>query len=586
MRVSGAPFVREDANVTYLPVPELTDTLQRYLETVRPFLTDEEFARTTEVVEDFEANDGPKAQEALLRRADEQNEAGASWLTELWLATYLGGRTPLPLTSNVGFQLAWNEDDSGIERAARLAHRLARVHLDHIRGEIEPLMSPRGQMLCMRQWSYTAGGIRRPHDGQDEIVPGSDDPADREIIVLHRGQAHAVQISDADGAVVSQGALREALHRIVAAADDGSADEQPFAAWSYLGSDDAARYEAEALSDEHNAAVYERLVQAVFLFTLTDEPADAVEHLRATAFDYGHAWPNKPVTYSASLVDDYVGMHIEHTVADGGTLTAVIARAQELDDEGEAERAGSDSNDLRLDRLTWRLPEEVSQRLAADVQRYRDAAAAYRIRVVRAPAITSEAMRLSADALQQFVMAFAQLRTYGQVRGTYESVDMREFQAGRTEALRPVSRQAVALAEAMVAGRATPELLQEALDEHKRRVIACKTGNGIDRHLLGLRIMSTELGLSPELFSDVAYQRLTTDFLSTTSLGDDLQIPRYVFAPTSQGGIGVGYARHDDGTVFEYLLDYTDARADDIGDFADALEEGTAVLGEVVAAAV
>lgn len=584
--------------MTYLPVPPLAQTLARFEEYVRPLLTAEEVARTAQVVERFAEHDGPAAQEVLERQAAEQNETGASWLTELWFAAYLGGRTPLTLTSNVGFELTWPERDSGVERAAGLAHRLARVHLDHLRGEIEPLVSPRGESLCMQQWSYLAGGIRRPRAGQDEIVAGSADPSRREILVMRAGRAYAVPISDDTGRVVPLATLRDALEAVLTDTDDAPVDAQasrlPFSAWSYLGSDRAAEYEAEILTDPHNAEVYDRLVHALFVLALVDESDAPEDHLRDTAFAYGLTWPYKPVTYVPCLVDDFVGMHIEHTVADGGTLQSVIARAQDLDDlpddsasddsPGDTSRpADGGPSAVAPERLTWRLTDDVRGSIAADVAEYVAAAERCRVRVVRVPATTSDTLRLSTDAMQQFVILYAQLRAYGRVRSTYESVDMREYQAGRTETMRPVTPQAVALARALLDGDATPAHLHDALAAHKRRIVECKKGDGIDRHLLGLRIESAELGASPELFEDAGYRRLTTDFLSTTSLGADGQIARYAFAPTSEGGIGIGYSRRGDGAEFEFVLNHEAAREGDIEDFARALGEGASRLAALVA---
>lgn len=588
--------------MTYLPVPPLAHTLARYQEVVSPLLEEHEAARTAEICAEFEAGDGPRLQEALERNAEAANGDGTSWLTDLWYAAYLASRTPLTLTSNVGFELAWPEEDEGLDRATRLAHRLARIHLHHTRGEIEPQTSPRGEALCMRQWSYLAGGMRRPGAEIDEIVPGPEDPARREIVVLHRGRAFAVPVSDEHGDVIPLSALRTAFERVLATTADapatgwGEGEETPFSAWSYLGSVEAAAYERELLADSHNADTYDRLLRAFFVFTLLDDAATPEEHALDTAFTYGRTWPFKPVGYLACLADRYAGMHIEHTVADGGTLQTAIGLAQELPDDPDTPRdeideaaAGSGEADSPHEAgvegpepLTWTLTDDQRARLAADVAVYEEEAAHVRLRVVRAPIIDGGGRRISADAVQQLAILYAQLRTYGRVRSTYESVDMREFQAGRTEAMRPVTPEAVTLAQAMVADAATPGQLDAAFAAHKRRIIQCKKGEGVDRHLLGLRVMAGELGLSTALFEDAAYRRLTTDFLSTTSLGTDDRIVRYIFAPTTDGGIGVDYSRRSTGE-YEFVLIHGPKRDGDIEEFAAALEDGISRIAALVA---
>lgn len=49
-----------------LPVPKLGDTLKKYLLTVRPFLSDDEYARTTALVRDFEKGQGQQLQVCII----------------------------------------------------------------------------------------------------------------------------------------------------------------------------------------------------------------------------------------------------------------------------------------------------------------------------------------------------------------------------------------------------------------------------------------------------------------------------------------------------------------------------------------
>ena len=175
-------------------------------------------------MQEFGAGDGPACQEGLLADAERANEQGFSWLTEMWLEGYLTVRTSLPLSSNVGFEMTWPSSLRGTARAADLAHRFAQVHLQHLRGETEPAVSPRGEPLCMRQWTYLAGGLRRPEPGADEIMPGPEEAADREILVMHEGRGFAVKVSDAQGQVLPLATLIESLDTRVMAGFGGVAE--------------------------------------------------------------------------------------------------------------------------------------------------------------------------------------------------------------------------------------------------------------------------------------------------------------------------------------------------------------------------
>jgi len=68
---------RSESNKTFenepvlpsLPVPDLKNTLDIYLDTVRPVTTEDEFRNTETIVKNFYESIGPKLQESLLHRA-------------------------------------------------------------------------------------------------------------------------------------------------------------------------------------------------------------------------------------------------------------------------------------------------------------------------------------------------------------------------------------------------------------------------------------------------------------------------------------------------------------------------------------
>ena len=55
-----------------LPLPDLTDSLSLYLDSIKPHLTDEEFVKTKQIVDNFEKNEGKTLHQHLLDRAKER----------------------------------------------------------------------------------------------------------------------------------------------------------------------------------------------------------------------------------------------------------------------------------------------------------------------------------------------------------------------------------------------------------------------------------------------------------------------------------------------------------------------------------
>lgn len=169
--------------------------------------------------------------------------------------------------------------------------------------------------------------------------------------------------------------------------------------------------------------------------------------------------------------------------------------------------------------------------------------------------------KTSPDAFAQLAIQLAYYKTFGYVRGTYESTQTRSFLHGRTEVTRSVSNESLAFCKAMTenAGQVSPreahELLVQATKAHSSYIgkvgsidcIVCVSlllvqaanGKGCDRHLFGLKMMMKP-GEQVALFTDPAYTRSTHWGLSTSGLVGEL-MDGWGFGEVVADGIGVGY---------------------------------------------
>ncbi|RKQ35280.1 choline/carnitine O-acyltransferase [Kocuria tytonis] len=573
-----------------LPVPPLEDTLSRFLTAAEPLVDPETLERTREQTERFASEEGPRLQAALEEFARAEDAEGRSWLSREWLNGYLTVRTPLPLTTSVGFQITGDYGAPGLGRAAELVYRAASVHLRQVRGETPQEVDPRGNPVSMTQWECLTGGVRHPRPERDEIRrpgwaasssgagTGGAPAADAaEIGVIHRGRLYALPVSTGDRRPVPLRTVAEGL-RAVLERDEPRETELPFGALSYLGSEAAAPLLDRLTGNPHNAEVYERLTRMLFVVHLVEARAELEEHLERAAFEVGHAWAYKPITYEVCLEDDWLAMHVEHSTVDGATILAVAGALQEVAVPEEAPLPDAPAPSA----LTWDLTSGLRADLVTAVAAYRAEAAMLGVHrvVVPRPHRAELPFRISDDAAQQLVMLLAQLATYGRVRGVYEAVDMREYRAGRTECLRPVTPQAVAFVRALHEHTATEGLFTAALDAHRDWVKACKSARGVDRHLLGLALMARELGEPSEFLASPALAAVRHDFLSTTSIGGPDAIVRYAFAPTTPEGFGVTYTAGTDG--YEFCVNHRRDTSEDLEGFAHNLAAAADTLWEFV----
>ena len=167
--------------------------------------------------------------------------------------------------------------------------------------------------------------------------------------------------------------------------------------------------------------------------------------------------------------------------------------------------------------------------------------------------------RFGPDSFMQMALQLAFVRDQGAAPVTYETATMRLFLHGRTETIRSSSPESAAfvaamgawVADAADAGKAAAaaKALAAGVGAHQKYTLQCMAGNGLDRHLLGLRMAAAEMGVAlpaeADIFADPAYARSTSFTLSTSQMSvfEDVEgRPAYpAFGPPVPGSYGVCY---------------------------------------------
>ncbi|TFY60452.1 hypothetical protein EVJ58_g5142 [Rhodofomes roseus] len=152
--------------------------------------------------------------------------------------------------------------------------------------------------------------------------------------------------------------------------------------------------------------------------------------------------------------------------------------------------------------------------------------------------------RLSTDAYIQMAMQLAWYRTRGCFTATYETALTRLFKNGRTETIRTLSADSRAFVLAMVDPKSTPQarqsLLRRAVQTHTSLTRHAATGRGIDRHLLGLRLMlDASARERHDLFDDELFTLSQTWKLSTSGLSEGHQFRGTGFGAAYPDGYGI-----------------------------------------------
>ncbi|KAJ2160471.1 hypothetical protein GGF46_002233 [Coemansia sp. RSA 552] len=191
---------------------------------------------------------------------------------------------------------------------------------------------------------------------------------------------------------------------------------------------------------------------------------------------------------------------------------------------------------------------------------------------------------VSPDAFFQVVLQAAYYQQHGKPAPTYETASLRRFLHGRTETIRSCTEESLAfskaLGDAKVPLGTKIQLFKDAAAAHVEYMKAASSGQGVDRHLLGLRaqIQGPKEAKKATLFQDPSYVKSMSFALSTSNVttGDRL---RGAFAPVILDGYGVNYALERDHIRFT-VTEWISSSATDGTLFSASIRETLAKLHE------
>lgn len=580
-----------------VPLPTLEESCSRFLAWCAPLLTDDQLAGTTAAVDEFLRPDSPaRTLQAALEDYDAQPGV-RSWLDLFWPSRYLGRRDRIALNAN--FFFLFQDTDAGqIERAAGLVAAAVDYKLA-LDAERIPPATQRGQALSMEQNKFLFSTTRIPGAEQDTVrapysaaEPGPSTA--RHIAVFFHGNVFRLDVLGDDGRPHGLADLAGGLHavRVMGArrppAPVGHLTTKARAEW-------AASRAALLDADPANAAALDTIETALFCVCLDDvEPGDTLatcDHLLHG--DSGNRWFDKSVSFVV-FANGRAGINVEHCGLDGTTILSFVDALLGASPEEHAERSGAVDRGAPVPELvSFVLDAEREADIAAAARSFADYAAATATTTLSFAdfgGTRAKELKISPDAFVQMAYQLAHQRAKGMIGATYESIATRQYQGGRTEAMRVVTPEVLAFVTTMedpAADAATRRAaLRAAAAKHVERAKDCQAGRAPEQHLWELqwiqRRRGAELGTTEPLglYESPGWLVMRDDYLSTSS-APSTTIQYFGFGSTSPTCVGVAYVLLPD--HFNLYLSTPEAVADQMHVFADRLTEAVRELQDLLA---
>ncbi|KAJ2225730.1 Carnitine O-acetyltransferase mitochondrial [Coemansia sp. RSA 485] len=575
------------AQLPKLPVPSLEETLPKYLSTVEPLLSAEEFAQTKRAVEEFaQSAQGKELQKRLEARAAEPGRT--NWLEEWWTElSYMGYRDPV--TPYVSYFYSYKDDKKrrkNTQRAAAIVRAAWEFRRQLATRELAPEMA-RTTPLCSYSYNYMFNATRVPKRPTD--YEATYDLAQNEhFAVVRNNQFFIVQMVH-NGQLLTAAEIESQLDRIVAEADSSAAvpvgvmtsDNRDLWADNYKLLRDAA---------PENAATLERLQSAAFLVCLDSSKPVTREEIHRVFWhgDGANRWFDKSLQF---IVCDNgrAGFLGEHSSMDG---TPTCRLNDYILDQTLNDKVDLGSSNVRADLaqpepLRFVTPPPVVRAVDQAAERFAKVTGQHQLRVLQFEAFGKDELKrlgFSPDGFVQMAIQLGYYKLHGKNRATYEAAATRRFAHGRTETCRSVSNESVAFCRVFedpaVSSSDKLAALQAAVRAHGAYAKACSEGKGVDRHLLGLRLLLRPGEEKPAIFKDPAYAASSHWNLSTSQLSSE-HFEGWGFSEVVPDGYGIAYTIRRDAIIFHIAAMINDfgLNSDHLGQYIkEAASEMRAVV--------
>ncbi|XP_053373497.1 peroxisomal carnitine O-octanoyltransferase-like isoform X2 [Mercenaria mercenaria] len=533
-----------DEQLPSLPVPTLQHTLERYLDSVRPHVTEEEYRQTEFIVQQFASGVGKDLHRQLLKRAGSER----NWLEKWWLEyAYLAYRLPVAPMINFTGPLPflyhyWKEKyDASVERAAISFHYYCK-YWKFIRIErIKPDKDSKGNRLSMNQFRRLFSTCRIPAPQRDHLKtyfkPESEGPTPLHLTVFCRGRIFVMKGVDENEEPLTPPELQKQFQYIKDKCDRepegpglGALTGDYRATWAQI------RSHLVALHPQ-NYANLETIQQSIMCVIFDDScPADENDVFKlGLAGDSTNRWYDKSLTM-IFFKNGLAASNCDHSPMDAMTLVTTTFYVDQNVLKCKGKWQGT--QEIRqLDppqELVFRIDDVVERGIIHAKQVYNEIANNLQCCTKHYNKYGKQFLRhfkLHPDTHVQMILQYAYYKLYKKPAPTYQTGTTRKFYNARTETVRSCSPEAIEWAKAMlnpdVNNRTKVALYRQAAEKHNRLMAEATENHGCDRHLFGLQILALEGGLPmPQIFTDPAYTKsggggnyvLSTSFVGYTSV--------------------------------------------------------------------
>ncbi|KAK2919665.1 hypothetical protein Q8A73_001869 [Channa argus] len=519
-----------------MPVPPLKQTCELYLSVLETILKADELNHTKKLVEEFmkAGGVGERLQQGLERKAHNTE----NWLTDDYLKyECLNLRKPVVICLNFGVLCTTKDtrDKQGeIRTAAEFIARILDINT-MVDNQTLPVDYMRGKPLCMKQYEQVFSSCRIPGPKTDSLLffAKSSNPP-KHITAVHNGQFFALDVYNSHGTPLTVEQLCVQLERIYSSSK--KINTEPVGILTTLQRDLWSKSYNSLMQDENNRESMSAIQSSIFTVCL-DGPMPPVSdemsyrrsgllqalHGGGSQLYSGNRWFDKGLQVIIGE-DGTLGINCGHAAADGSVL-------MEICDYAVANMKTPPVMHVHADPLP--MPRKLQFNITPEIKQDIEEAKQHIDRMIQSLVLkaslfdhfgknTIKGHRMSPNAFVQMAIQLAYYRVYKKCCSMMEPASMRVFRLGRIAMIPSNSIASVAFVKAFDDPKKQNlekvELLEKALEEHRKRTEMVMRGQAIGVHFLGLLSQALEAQIPmPDIFTDTSFSKAFDFYEMTTS---------------------------------------------------------------------
>ena len=519
-----------------LPVPDLLDSLDRFLKAMKPLTTQTQFSQLVRTTKSFSERDGVYLQSKLLRFAEETD----NWASRVWVDTrYLSNRNSLLFTNGKTTprtKINWSTKREMLLAISQHLVRLVRL-LEAIRDEKLPQETSGNAPLSMSQYKRLVGGYRVP---KPEIDTHVFSPNSKHIVVMCAGRIYRMPVYNADG---NTPLSIEELYQLLSQAleSSGSCDEtEGHAPISLLTSLERDRWHAAReeliLHSPVNANSLREIEGSLFGLCIDECTArDESECIKLITFGdirdnckCYNRW-NGLGLQTIFTKDGLLTYLTEHSMLDG-MLIAFYGAIPEIKDMS-TDPILTLSSALKVDLLKWDISRTTREQIETVKSKLYNWFRDYDSFSLDFTGFGKDLIKNYGVYYLGFIQLAIQLAYYKlchQLTGTYQTVSLKSYREGRLEHPIVVSEEMMTFVESMTVtsstGRERWKLLLKAINKYKQLLSDTNRGHVFVKHMSALKLLAEREQIPVELFQNSHFKVFMEPKLAISSIYTPLRV--------------------------------------------------------------